>query len=111
MNAYAFHPRVTARVATPFFEDYITTCDDPDAFTVIGGTGRVTTVEAPPDALIKLWADALRWGHQEAAPNSTVAHLMASAQRTHSLLLSDIGDLHHAARVTATKSVAAHLGM
>lgn len=106
MNTYAFHPAVAARVATPFFEDYIVQCDDPGAFTVVEQTDRITTVHAPPDALIELWADALRYSQACTAPAGTDASLIASAQRTHSLLLSDVGDLRHEARLAARPSAA-----
>lgn len=111
MNAYAHHPAISARVATPFFEDYIAQCDDPDAFTVIAKNDRLTTVAAPPDALIELWADAMRCSHPDTAPGGTDAHLIASAERTHSLLATDIGDLRHEARMAAKKAVAACPGM
>lgn len=111
MNAYAHHPDVSARVATPFFEDYLAHCDDPDAFTVIDRNERITTIEAPPDALIELWADAMRYSHPDTAPTGTDAHVIASAERTQSLLVSDVGDLRHEARMAAKRAVAACPGL
>lgn len=101
MNAYPYHPAVPARIATPFFAEYVTRCDDPDAFDVLECNDRITSIAARPDALVELWADALLTGDPETAAAGIDSHVIASATRTCALLTSDVGDLRHDAYLHA----------
>ncbi|XAI97088.1 hypothetical protein [Dolichospermum phage Dfl-JY45] len=105
MNTYAYHPAVPAVVAATFFDEYIAACDDADAFDVLARNARVVSIAARPDALIDLWAAALRHISPATAPNWSDANVVASAQRTHSLLMRDVGELHLEAVAAATNAV------
>jgi hypothetical protein len=101
MNAYPYHPAVPARIATPFFAEYVTRCDDPDAFDVLECNDRITSIAARPDALVELWSGCAPHRRSRNSAAGIDSHVIASATRTCALLTSDVGDLRHDAYLHA----------